>query len=131
MGDGAIVYRKVAEDFAGHEFVDHGADEFARPGRDSAPTLSRQHGREPQCAYRTREVRCPSHNEQDAPAPTLDRGDVPLERALSGAGGDANRPQDGYRPNNFPQRMKTMSLRAFGQQLRRSEGDRLMTPAPA
>ena len=34
MTDGASVYRKVSEAVAGHEFVDHESDEFARPGWD-------------------------------------------------------------------------------------------------
>ena len=34
MTDGASIHRKVTEGFAGHEFVYHGSDEFARRGWD-------------------------------------------------------------------------------------------------
>ncbi len=30
---------RVSESFAGHESVDHGADEFARPGEDGGPAV--------------------------------------------------------------------------------------------
>lgn len=39
MTDGATIYRKVAEGYVGHDYVDHGADEFARPGDDGGPTV--------------------------------------------------------------------------------------------
>ena len=39
MTDGASIHRKVAEGFAGHEFVDHGSDEFARRGWDGEPSV--------------------------------------------------------------------------------------------
>lgn len=37
MTDGAPVYRKVAPGFAGHAWVDHTGDEFARVGEDGGP----------------------------------------------------------------------------------------------
>ncbi len=39
MTDGAQIYRRVSQSFAGHQTVDHGADEFARPGEDGGPTV--------------------------------------------------------------------------------------------
>lgn len=129
--DGAIIYRKVAPGFAGHAWVDHGLDEFARPGDDGGPSVHNNTAESlnaliERAKFGVFHMMSKAHLHRYLAEVTFrwnERYQVPVETPMGLKIVTVH--------TTFPQRMKTMFMRAFGQQLRRSENGGLMVPASA
>lgn len=131
MTDGASVYRKVSEAFAGHEFVDHGSDEFARPGWDGGPSVHNNTAESlnaliERAKFGVFHMMSKAHMHRYLAKVTFrwnERYQVPVETPTGLKMVTVH--------TTFPQRMKTMFMRAFDQQLRRSESGGIIALAPA
>lgn len=120
MTDGAHVYRDFGRIYAGHEFVDHGAGEFARSGVDGGPPIHNNTAESlnsliERAKFGVFHWMSRAHLHRYLAEVTF-RWNERVAREIRGPDG----PRSIMVPTPFPWRAEQMFRRAFGRQIRRS-----------